>query len=381
MKHNQVLKINNNYFYLNNENQNLKSSNQITVNEYKENNYIEYFDYIRIISSLGVIIIHVCSQNMNRSFPGPNWEVFNFYTSIVRWSVPEFFMISGVLFLNKSSSIKKLFKKNIMKIGISYIFWSLVYCIKEKFIKDIKLNDLILNFIVGHYHLWFLFSIIELYMMVPFLLLIIKYKVILNYFLILSFISTFIFHNIILYSKYFIKKNIIEIIEKIYSKLNNKYISGNIFYFMFGYYLNKVNTKNIKLEIIIYFFGLIGMIFEAKISSYLSNKKKIRIKDFYSSISIHVLFQSISIFIFFKNYFNKLRINKKYKKIIKNLGKYTFGIYLIHALVLEEFERIFNYNSLSFKPIFNVIFLSFSVFFVSLIIIILLNKTIIKYFI
>ena len=380
MKPNQVLKINNNYFYLNNENQNLKSNTQITVNENKENNYIEYFDYIRIISSFGVIIIHVSAQNMIRSFPGHNWEVFNFYSSIVRWSVPEFFMISGVLFLNKSSSIKKLFKRNIMKIGISYIFWSLVYCIKDKFIKDIKLNDFILNFIDGHYHLWFLFSIIILYMMVPFLLLIVKNKVLLNYFLILSFISI-IYQNIILYSKYFIKKNIIEIMEKIYSKLNNKYISGNIFYFILGYYLNKVNTKHIKLEIIIYFFGLIGMIFGAKISSYLSHKKKIRIKDFYSVYSIHVLFQSISIFIFFKNYFNNLRFNKKYKKIIKNLGKYTFGIYLIHALVLEEFERIFNYNSLSFKPIFNVIFLSFSVFIVSLIIIILLNKTIIKKFI
>ena len=92
---------------------------------------------------------------MIRSFSGPNWEVFNFYSSIFRWSVSEFFMISGVLFLNKSSLIKKLFKKNIMKIEISYIFWSLVYCIKEKFIKDIKLNDLILNFIYEHYHLWF----------------------------------------------------------------------------------------------------------------------------------------------------------------------------------------------------------------------------------
>ena len=50
MKPNQVLKINNNYFYLNNENQNLKSNTPITVNENKENNYIEYFDYIRIIN-------------------------------------------------------------------------------------------------------------------------------------------------------------------------------------------------------------------------------------------------------------------------------------------------------------------------------------------
>lgn len=50
-------------------------------------------------------------------------------------------MISGALFLSISSSIKKIFKKNIMKIGISYFFWSLVYCIKLKFIKNIKLYD------------------------------------------------------------------------------------------------------------------------------------------------------------------------------------------------------------------------------------------------
>ena len=190
-----------------------------------------------------------------------------------------------------------------MKIGISYIFWSLVYCIKDKFIKDIKLNEFILNFINfidGHYHLWFLFFIIILYMMVPFLLLIVKNRVLLNYFLILSFISTFLFQNIILYSKYFIKKNIIEIMEKIYSKLNNKYISGNIFYFILEYYLNKVNTKHIKLEIIIYFFGLIGMIFGAKISSYLSHKKKKKSKIFIQVIQFMFYFKVFQFLFFLK---------------------------------------------------------------------------------
>jgi surface polysaccharide O-acyltransferase-like enzyme len=100
-------------------------------------NYIEYYYWIRIYSSFGVILIHVSAQNWYKTFRGQyEWEIFNFYNSIVRWSIPEFFMISGALFLNKSSFIKKIFKKNVMKIGISYIFWSLVYCIKEKFIKN-----------------------------------------------------------------------------------------------------------------------------------------------------------------------------------------------------------------------------------------------------
>jgi len=381
MKNNKVLNLNKNNFSFNDENQNLKSNNKINIFDDNMHNYIEYYDWIRIYSSFGVILIHVSAQNWHKTFPGQyEWEIFNFYDSIMRWSVPEFFMISGALFLNKSSSIKKIFKKNVMKIGISYIFWSLVYCIKEKLIKNINLQDFILKFIVGHYHLWFLRSINTLYMIVPFLFLVVKNKNISNYFLILSFISTFIFRNIYLYSKYFIKKKIIIIIERIYNKLDIKYVSGDIFYFIFGYYLNKINTKDIKLELIIYSFS-IGMIFGANISSYISNREKKRIGDFYSYYSIHVLIQSIAIFIFFKNYFNNLNFNKKYKKIIKNLGNYTFGIYLIHPLILEEFNRIFNYNSLSFEPIFNVIFLSFIVFLVSLISIIFLKKTMIKIFI
>ena len=166
-------------------------------------------------------------------------------------------MISGALFLNKSSSFKKIFKKNIVKIGISFIFWSLVYCIKEKFINIIKLKDFVLQFMVSHYHLRFLFSIIKLYMIVPFLLLIIEKKIILNYFLILSFISTFILRNILLYSKYFINKDIIYIIEKIYNRLNIIYLTDEIFYFIFRYYLNKINTKNFILKLIIYFFSII----------------------------------------------------------------------------------------------------------------------------
>ena len=154
--------------------------------------------------------------------------------------------------------------------------------------------------------------------------------------------------NILLYSKYFINKDIIYIIEKIYNRLNIIYLTDEIFYFIFGYYLNKINTKNFILELIIYFFSIIGMIFGAKISSYISNREKKRIGDFYTHFSIHVLIQSIAIFIFFKNYFNNLCFNKKLKKLIKNLGNYTFGIYLIHPLILEELYLIFNYNSMFF---------------------------------
>ena len=58
MKNYQMLNKNHN-----NEIQNLKSHNQSIVIEDNKKNYIEYFDWIRIFSSFGVILIHVSEQN------------------------------------------------------------------------------------------------------------------------------------------------------------------------------------------------------------------------------------------------------------------------------------------------------------------------------
>ena len=58
-----------------------------------------YFDILRIVACFAVIIIHVCSWYLYSDINSPNWQVFNFYNSIVKWSVPIFVMISGALFL------------------------------------------------------------------------------------------------------------------------------------------------------------------------------------------------------------------------------------------------------------------------------------------
>lgn len=72
-----------------------------------------YFDYLRVMATLAVIMLHMSAQNWYVSdVNGYNWQVFNLYDSIVRWGVPVFVMISGALFLKKGI----VFKSNIYKI-------------------------------------------------------------------------------------------------------------------------------------------------------------------------------------------------------------------------------------------------------------------------
>ena len=69
MKNNKVLNLNKNNFSFNDENQILKSNNKINIFDDNMHNYIEYYDWIRIYSSFGVILIHVSAQNWYKIFP------------------------------------------------------------------------------------------------------------------------------------------------------------------------------------------------------------------------------------------------------------------------------------------------------------------------
>lgn len=75
-----------------------------------ERKRIDYLNYLKVLATLGVIIIHLIGEfwvNTNtRSF---GWNVANFFESLTRGSVPIFVMISGALFLSRDLSIEKLY--------------------------------------------------------------------------------------------------------------------------------------------------------------------------------------------------------------------------------------------------------------------------------
>ena len=73
-------------------------------------------DILRIVAISAVVVIHT-TQNMSKlDVTGLDWAVLNVYDGLVRWAVPVFVMISGVLFLNpaKEQPLKKLYTKNVL---------------------------------------------------------------------------------------------------------------------------------------------------------------------------------------------------------------------------------------------------------------------------
>ena len=91
---------------------------------------IPYIDALRVWASVAVNAIHVCAQNWYVTDPlSWEWQVLNAFDSAVRWPVPVFIMISGVLFLDgeKQVSIERLYGKTIPRIIALILFWSSAY--------------------------------------------------------------------------------------------------------------------------------------------------------------------------------------------------------------------------------------------------------------
>ena len=108
-----------------------------------------------------------------------------------------------------------------------------------------------------------------LYLCVPFLKEIASREESLKLFIILSFIFTFALPNSIdLISSY--SETLSEILRIINSNFSVNFYKGPVFYFMFGYYLNKICKITNSKKYIIYFFGIIGLLFTTKILYYIS---------------------------------------------------------------------------------------------------------------
>ena len=356
--------------YINNK---LKDDEEYSLNlkKIKKNKIYNYFYILRIISAYAVILIHLSDYYKAKIKINSNdWKISYFYNGISRFAVPIFFMISGSLFLSRDISFKNIFNKYIKSIFIHLIIWSFIYSIYNINISKIDYKKFLFRFIRSHFHLWYLFETIKLYMIVPFLREISKKEELLKMFLILSFIFTFLIPIIIILLSHYsiLASNLLDII---YEKINLNYITGYVFHFMLGYFLNCKLELNKKLNFFFYIFGLLCIYFNIKFYYYIAIKKNEE-NNYMKFINLNIIIYSASIFIFFKNFFN--HNNNQISYFIKLISNNTFGVYLIHLLIMYKIklDKINIFFS-SLKLIFRIPLINLFIFILSLLISIIIK--------
>ena len=122
-----------------------------------------------------------------------------------------------------------------------------------------------------------------------------------------------------------------------------------IFYFVLVYYLNSISLSS-RMRKLIYFFGILGFVYTIVCTIYYSIHTNTPNDFFYTYLSVNVFLESIAVFVFVKNNFDLNGAGRTARSIILFISKYSFGIYLVHPLFIEQANYHLNITMLPFSP-------------------------------
>lgn len=297
-------------------------------------------DILRAICALAVVIIHTSGYTLINSAEGSvSYNVSLSLNQIARFSVPLFLFLSGLglgISYKKDESYFKFLKKRVFKIIPPYILWGSLYLILIQKNYDYKTwGELFLKGDKVFYHLYYIPLIMTLYIIFPILYPLFKRieGVIIS--LLISLGVTYFAH-------YY---NVPDLTLDIFSKRNA--IFWNV-YFISGVYISrKVNnlirrTKTHKVKImVIVIVCVICLIGESFIG--LNTGKSLDYSTTFIRPSVMIYSYIVMLYVFSKTY-NKKSI---LVKILGEISKSSFSIYLIHPMVLYYYMKIFSKNNLN----------------------------------
>ena len=324
-----------------------------------------YLDFIRAAATIAVILIHVTAQNFHIDPHETTWDVFNIINSGVHWAVPAFLMISGAVFLEKNITIKEIFGKYIFRIAVAYVFWSAVYAVLYIVRHSgAGAKDFLREFIIGHFHMWFLPVIAGIYLVIPLLKPISEERSTEKWFIILGFIFGIVLPQLSSLAPFLIPEEYRDFIIKLIDKPKVMLVQGYSFYFLLGHYLSKIKEPLLPGKRRIYTAGLwlagiSGWAATALLTKYLSIKSGKATSIAYGELTINVLLESIFVFCIFKSLFHDRNQDKTVPRLLESvvnfLSKYSFGVYLVHPLFLKRIRDVMGIDTLSFKnPVIGV---------------------------
>ena len=290
--------------------------------------------YLRILACFCIILLHVSAEAWyNVEIYSIQWVGYQIVNSISRLGVDVFIMISGALFLgnDRGSSIQKI-KKYICKIVCLICVWSVGYFTLRFAVGDIiirSVSDIFNGILNGYYHLWYLWTVLGLYLISPILKKFVVDKKICEYFLILCMVVCWIpeFLSIIPSWNKFLKI----IFEE---KMNFYMPMGYIGCYVLGYYLYQFGLceKKIRILVGLGFLGAIyGSIGGILYSRYIGKATQVT----FNNLTISTVCYSAMVFFIFYKKFSCIKFSEKAKNIIYQVGNSTLGIYLIHVLLVK----------------------------------------------
>jgi surface polysaccharide O-acyltransferase-like enzyme len=326
--------------------------------------FIPWADLIRVVATVLVVTVHVSGQitNIWGKVPESDWFIANIYGGIARICVPLFFMISGYLLLPRSESLGTFYRKRMPKVVIPFIAWSLIYlgwyCGNHPGTCTPSLVRNLL-FVQGtYYHLWFMYSLIGIYLILPVLRLLVRPdtdRKILWYLIVLWLV----FQSALNFAGYFGDFKL---------GISAPLANGFVGFFILGYLLGpwRLSRSTAILTAAAWVLATLATI----VGTYFLTRASGKFENyFYGFTTPNVIVASATGFLLLKWVSESLNFTSPSTHLlIRYLAAASFGIYLIHVLVIEIIQGWIpgtHLDSLMGKPIWSIPLVCFIVFTIS----------------
>jgi len=300
-------------------------------------------DLIRTCGIIMVLLLHASNEYyttiQQTALESPlQWWSATVYKSFALPCVPLFVILSGALLLQPSKvdePISFFLKKRVNRIGLAFVFWTVIYLVWAFFVGDIPITfD---NFVQGsfyslfsgsYYHFWFLYLIAGLYLITPILRSLVSADdpKIMKYFIILWFVGV----------------AIVPVVQFVmgYSLNDTVFVLGGfVGYFVLGTYLKRVNIRSsiLKVVFILSFIftlastWLMRYYFQTMGSPYF----------FFDYLSANVIVASVTMFLLLSKLTSGWSDNAHplVTRVVRLIGKNTLPIYMFHLIILETLQR------------------------------------------
>ena len=193
--------------------------------------------------------------------------------------------------------------------------------------------------------------IVGLYLLIPLLRPIVQNETLTRYFLLLAFVFTFLLPQLALFLS-FVSYQASAVIHTVIMYSYCFFPLGFTAYFIGGYYLSRMDFSR-REEITLYCIGVAGLLVSVFAPVALSRAQGAPSDIFYTYNSLNVLCTSVPIFVFAKQHLNFPRMGEKAYTFLRKMSKYSFGVYLVHPMVIELLQH-FGIDTFSCNAFFSV---------------------------
>lgn len=279
--------------------------------------HIFSFDLLRILASIGVITIHAAAPSFTSVglISNEEWFGIDLLACFVRWSVPIFVMLSGALILLiPIQHPKQWVQKKLISLGIPTLIWTCIYAIVYGITRNTPFSlmqlgkDLLFN--QPYEHLYFLYILLQLYILAPLLQ-----------------------RALMRASQHVIKLSLILFISASFYWNDSRFLFTiaipYLSYFIAGWYVWKyANEKQFQLAPYLFFGSTLLMAIGTWHWTVID-----RITDNVILMNFHkplVFIQTVAIFLMAQ----RVSIQPRWQPLMQKLAKASFGVYAAHPLVM-----------------------------------------------